>query len=81
MVRQIDYLIKKTLTRAGKNLKFFLNLRYTGHRNTIKKNAYTCTHLIIHLLHLNDTHLNSYFVQLSPPGILEIGPQLLLIPF
>ena len=31
--------------------------------------------LIIHLLHLNDTRLNSYSV---PPGILEIGAELLL---
>ena len=35
------------------------------------------SHLIIHLLNLNNTHLTA---TLSPPGILEIGPELLLTP-
>ena len=35
----------------------------------ISSNTPTLTHLIIHPLHLNDTHFKSYFV---PSGLLEI---------
>src|SRR6218665_3276266 len=49
----------------------------TQNENVISSNTPTLTHLIIHLLHLNDTHLNSYSV---PGGILEIRPELLLTP-
>ena len=61
-------------------MKYYYIIQCTGicHLlNVISSNTPTLTHLIIHPPHLNNTRLNTYSV---PPGILEIGLELLLTP-
>src|SRR6218665_2589461 len=63
-----------TLTTLHPPLLSVAHKSSTQNQNVISSNTPTLTHLIIHLLHLNDTHLNSYSVLSWYSGKLLLTP-------